>query len=107
LVRALDPGAFALNCFRVDDGYFTNLELDDQPKSAAEAIRGFVDLIDRLPPNIRSVWDAASKRDFSIGINAGSEPCHFEMALEPAVLELAARVGARIVLVVYVHARTM
>jgi hypothetical protein len=106
LVQAFKPGASPLNCWQVADTYFANLELSTDPinpTDAESAIRRFVALIDTLPPGARALWNDASKRDFSIGVDAGSSPSTFELALNPEVLELAARVRARIVFVVYVH----
>jgi hypothetical protein len=104
LVQAFEPGASAINCIAVENGYFVNLELDIQPSEPEAAIRSFVDLVEKLPPPARVLWDETSKRDLSIGVQAGSTPSSFEVALTPAVLKLAADVGARIVFVVYVHA---
>jgi len=103
LVQAFEPDALALNCMAVEDGNFANLELAIQPTDAEAAIRRFVDLIHRLPTHVRELWDHASKRDLSIGVEAGATPSSFEFALTPGALALAAEVGARIVVVVYVH----
>jgi hypothetical protein len=104
LVQAFEPGAMALNCMALDDGYLANLELATQPTEAEAAIRSFVNLIDKLPERARVLWNEASRRDFSIGIEAGSTPSSFELALTPAVLKLAADVGARITVVIYAYA---
>jgi hypothetical protein len=100
LVAALEPGAMALTCAAMAGGYFANLELATQPTEAEEAIRSFVLLIEALPPRARELWNQAS-RDFSIGVDAGSTPHSFEIALTPSVLRLAADVGARVTFVVY------
>ncbi|HEX7604904.1 MAG TPA: hypothetical protein VF316_24965, partial [Polyangiaceae bacterium] len=99
-----EPGAFALNCTAERDGYFANLELASQPTDAESALRSFVRLVDELSPRARQLWNQTSKRDFSIGVQAGSVPWSFELALTPDVLALVAGVGARIVFVVYAHA---
>jgi len=104
LVKAFEPGTMALSCMAVEDGYLANLELANQPTEAEAAIRSFVHLIETLPPRARELWNQASTRDFSIGVEAGSTPSNFEIALTPAVLRLAAEVGARITFVVYVNA---
>ncbi len=104
LVQAFEPGAFALSCMAFEDGYLANLELAAQPTDAEAAIRCFVDLVNNLPPQALQLWKNASTRDLSIGVEAGSTPSHFEVALTPGVLELAAEVGARITFVVYVAA---
>jgi hypothetical protein len=104
LAKAFEPGAYHISRMALDDGFFTNLELADQPEEPEDGIRRFIDLVERLPPKMRAVWDAASKRDFSIGVVAGRDPSQLELPIGPEVLEGAARVGARIVFVVYVNA---
>jgi len=101
LLQAFEPEAFALGCHAVDGGFSTNLELLSQHTNAGDAIRELVTLIERLPPKARAFWNAATQRDFSIGIEAGSTPSPFEEALNTDVLILVAGVGARIVVVVY------
>lgn len=106
LVQAFEPCASALNCRADREGYFANLELASQPTDAESALRSFVRLVDQLPPRARGLWNQASKRDFSIGVQAGSVPRSFDVALTPDVLSLVAGVGAWIVVVVYAHAPT-
>jgi hypothetical protein len=106
LVQAFEPGAMALNCMAIEGGYMANLELATEPRDAEAAIRSFVDLIDKLPRRARVLWNETSRREFSIGVQAGSTPPSFELALTPAVLKLAADVGARITLVVNAVAPT-
>jgi hypothetical protein len=101
LVQAFEPGAMSLNCMAVEDGYFANLELATEPTDAEAAIRIFVALVDNLPSRPRALWNDV-RRDFSVGVGAGSIPSSFELALTPTVLQLAADVGAGITLVVYV-----
>jgi hypothetical protein len=101
LARAFEPEAMTLNCIAMGSGYFASLELATQPTDAESAIRRFVQLIEALTPRARELWDQASSRDFSIGVDAGSTPHSFEIALTPEVLRLAADVGARVTFVVY------
>ena len=107
LVRAFKPGAFPLNCRVVDGAYFASLELEAVAAGPNIAIRRFVKLIESLPPKARAIWNRASKREFSIGIEAGRLPGSAEFALTPATLKLAARVRAGVAFVVYVHEREM
>lgn len=101
LVNAFEPGAMALSCMPLDDGFLANLELGEQPDDAETGILGFLHLIDALPPEARRLWDGARQRDFSIGVQSGSSPSSFEIAITPATLDRIARVGARIAFVVY------
>ena len=107
LVQAFEPGAWALNCTAFEDGYMANLELAIDPDEPEAAIRSFVALIRGLPDGARKLWDGASRRDFSIGVEGGLTPFCFELALTADVLKLAAEVGARIVFAVYANAETV
>jgi hypothetical protein len=102
LAKAFEPGAMILSCIALEDGYLANLELAEQPADAEIAIREFVALIQKLSPHALALWNDA-RRDFSIGVDAGSIPSSFELGLTPEVLRLAADVGARITFVVYVN----
>ena len=99
--EAFEPGAMALSCMPIDDGFLANLELHEEPDDAETGILGFLRLIDALPPEARRLWDDARQRDFSIGVRAGSTPSPFELVITPATLDRVAKVGARISLAVY------
>src|SRR5262252_6762466 len=88
LVRALEPGVIELSCMPLEEGYLANLELASQPTEADAAIRSLVGLIEQLPARARDLWNRASMRDFSIGIEAGPTPSTFELVLPPEVLKL-------------------
>ncbi len=103
LVPAFEPSAYVLGCTAVRGGYFANWELAAQPAEPNIAIRRFVKLIEGLPTKARAIWNRASKREFSIGVEAGRLPGSAEFALSPASLKLAASVGAGVVFVVYVY----
>jgi len=103
LVQALEPDVMTLTCTAVEDGYLASVELATDPVDADSAIRRFVALIEKLPWDARALWNEA-RRDFSIGVQAGTAPTSFELALTPTTLGLAAEVGARITFVVYVDA---
>jgi hypothetical protein len=103
LVPAFEPGAYVLGCTKVKGGYFANWELAGQPLEPNIAIRRFVKLIEALAPKTRAIWNRASKREFSIGVEAGRLPASTEFALNPSTLKLAAGVGAGVVFVVYVR----
>jgi hypothetical protein len=102
MVEAFEPRAFRAQLHAVRRRVPRNLELARQPDDPEAAIRSFVRLIRTLPPRARKLWKRASKREFSIGVWAGSVASSFELALSPATLRLAAAVDARMSFVVYV-----
>ena len=81
--------------------YEAHLEIAGIPKSADQVIRKFVRLIDALPPAARKHWDRANRRDFSIGVEAGTERSVLDIAIESETVAAAARLNARIVITVY------
>src|SRR5262249_32154768 len=103
-VKALAPRVFDLHTGRVGAGYQSHLELDSrggEPRSAEAAIQRFLELLTVLAPASRRLWNTATQRDFNIGIQAGTGPPAFELALSPSTLKAVARLGARIVLTIY------
>jgi hypothetical protein len=101
LAKGFEPRALALSCMPVSKGYFANFEPVPDPIEPDAGIRRFLKLIAKLPPRARRLWKTASKRDFSIGVLAGSSPFAVELALSPVALKLIADVAAGITFVVY------
>jgi hypothetical protein len=101
LVSALEPAATPLYCGGPEDGYRASLEVDFQPDDPEQAIRAFIALIDGLPAETRALWDGASRRDFSIGVEVGTAAPALELTLPPALLRSVVGVGATVTLVVY------
>ena len=48
--------------------------LRSQPRTADDAIRAFVEMVEALPPSARRCWRQATSRTFDIGIQAGLAP---------------------------------
>jgi len=75
------------------------------PKTADATIRAFCRLIDHLPESERKIWDVATVRSFSIGVEAeiGSPVRDFQIS--GATVAAVSSIGAEIVLTVYAPAR--
>lgn len=101
LAKALEPRTVVLFCGPLDDGFLATFELDEQPIEADSGMVGFLDLIDALPSDARRRWDAATRRDFSIGVQCGGDTHAFELAIAPATLARVAAAGAHVTFVVY------
>jgi len=94
--------AIALYCGRIAPGrYRASFELGRSPRSADSAIRGLARLISRLPAPARKLWDAATLRDFAVGIRAGSRPFSFTSSIEPSTVAMVSELRARISWVIY------
>jgi hypothetical protein len=101
LVEALGPRMIKLHAGRERGRHIARLALARTMKNADATIRRLCKLIADLPPGLRRVWDAASTRDFSIGVQAGREPMACDFTVEPATVKAAADLNARIVFTVY------
>ena len=75
------------------------------PKTADEAIRDLVRLIDALPSSARRCWRQASSRVFDVGIQAGLSPSSFEeVGLKESTLQAIVRHRGRVLITVYAPA---
>jgi hypothetical protein len=84
LVSSLGKKVVVLFVGRQRGRCFARLELARSTKSADSTIRTFCRLINDLPEPARDLWNAATARDFSIGVQAETQPhsCDFALAAE-------------------------
>lgn len=101
LLAGLGKRVIVLRYDRFKSRWLAVLELAAQPRTAAEAIRKFVKLIEKLPPDARRQWNGASFRSFNIGIQSGAERPALELEIGPDVLGEAAKIDAKIAVTVY------
>ena len=81
--------------------YEAHLEISAAAKNPDRVIRAFVRLIQALPPSARRDWNAATHREFSIGIQAGAQPNAQDFLIDAATIALAAKVNAAISITIY------
>jgi len=101
LVERLGPKVFALYFGREHGKFCAHLEVVKNVRTADAAIRAFCSLIEGLPKPARALWNAATVRSFSIGIQAGTQPNTCDFTIRPKTVEAVSRVGAQIVLTIY------
>jgi hypothetical protein len=104
LLQALGDGVFDLRTGPIAGGFETHLELSggaNYPADAETAIRELVHRLRRLPEDVRGLWTEATRRDFNIGIQGGTQGPAFEAAIAPDLLVAVAELKARIVVTVY------
>jgi hypothetical protein len=82
-------------------GTRAGLELGLQPESPESAIRGFVALVENLPPRIRTIWNDAKNKIFSIGIQTCATPHSTEFVLSSDALSLIHSISANVAFTVY------
>lgn len=81
--------------------YSAHLELARQPKNADAAIRDFAVLIHGLPRAHRKLWDAATTRDFNIGVQSVTKDKPYEIKLAVSTIRAVSSLSARIVVTIY------
>lgn len=81
--------------------YSAHLSLASHGQSADSLMRKLAQLIDKLPPNGRKLWNSSVSREFNIGIQAGQKPLSHEIAIAPKTTQLLAKLGAGIVITTY------
>ena len=81
--------------------YSAHLELNAQPKSADAVIRRFIRLIRDFPRTKRKLWNAATIRDFNIGVQSATKDRPYQIELGVQTLRSVALLNARVVFTVY------
>jgi hypothetical protein len=106
LVEGFGRRAFLLHAGREGRRYGAHFELATQPRDPDRVIRDFVKLVRGLPRASRSVWDDALRREFNVGVQAGTRPYDYQFRLRPETLADVARLKAHVTVTVYAAAAT-
>jgi hypothetical protein len=101
LVTAFGQKVVVLYVGKEGRQYGAHLEVGLSQADADRTIRRFVTLVDSLPRSPRKIWKAARVRQFNVGVQAGNSPHAYELRLQRATVEAAARIGAQLALTVY------
>ena len=101
LINALGEKVLILYSAREGRTYRAHLELARTTRTPDATIRAFCALIERLPKAPRYLWNQAKRRDFNIGVEAGTSRQPREFAVSTETLEATHRLSARIAFTVY------
>jgi hypothetical protein len=101
LVNALGKKVVALHVGREGRHYVAHLELARQTRTADSTIRALCSLIRALKGPESRLWKSAVSRDFNIGVQSGTHPHSYELALTANTIREASELDARIVFTVY------
>jgi hypothetical protein len=101
LLRAATGSVFVLH-----EGMFAGrkalvLEVSAPGLDLSHTLSRLLRWVQELPPTARRSWNAASRRVFDIGIQAGLEPHETHWTIPPTHVAALAKVKAEIVLTVY------
>src|SRR5205085_888658 len=86
---------------------FLNVELYQfaRYRDPDACIARFVQLVRRLPPSTRRLWDDAAQRRFDIGLEGASSGTPFTARLETSTLRNVAEVDGEIAITIYAPPR--
>jgi hypothetical protein len=84
--------------------YSAHLEIAGRTNTADSTIRRFCRLIEGLPERARLLWNDATVRSFSIGVQAGTRPNPRDFRIRQSRVKAVSEVGAEIVLTIYAPA---
>jgi len=101
LVNAFGKKVSVLHVGRYKRTYKAVLELNRIARGADSMIRAFCALIRALPKAERQRWNAATVRDFNIGVQIRKKPNCYRIDLSTPAVKAASEVGARIVFTTY------
>ena len=86
----------------VDDGRHTLwLELDPGETDLDDAVQRYVAMIEAMPSDLRSLWDASVDRCLNTGIQSGWRPHAYPIRLSAESIAQAARISIRHQFTVY------
>jgi hypothetical protein len=93
LVAAFGKNITVLYVGRHRRRYSAHVELgaSGYGQSVDRIILGLVRMVEKLPPSQRAAWNAASLRQFNIGIQAEKQPPVFELLVKAKSIEAIAR----------------
>ena len=101
LVERIGKSVAVLYVGRERRKYSAHLELAKDLRTADAAIRSFCRLISALPKTERALWDSATIRSFSIGIQSGPEPRALDFVVRSETLRVLSELDAQVVVTVY------
>ncbi|MGA2213587.1 MAG: hypothetical protein ABSH31_09965 [Bryobacteraceae bacterium] len=103
LVKGFGVKVNVLYVGRACGKYCAHLEIAQHTKTATadSTIRAFCRLIEGLPEPKRLLWNNATVRSFSVGIQAGTDPSSCDFTIRPETVKAVSEVAAQIVLTVY------
>ena len=100
LVKEFGEDVFVMYNGEWGKNFRCSFEVNESMAHANEAISYFSMLIESLSKESQKLWDSALKKVFAVGFESGSVE-KLELDIEPYVLERAAKLGAKLTIVVY------
>jgi len=101
IAKRLGRKVFTLYIGRDRGRYSAHFELAGETRAPDSTIRALCRVIESLPTEERALWDSATVKSFSIGIQAGTKQGPTDFVIRPATVKAVSELGAQIVLTLY------
>jgi hypothetical protein len=101
LVEALKGRPFIHYVGREKGRYAAHISLSSYGQTADALIRKLGRLIKKLPKPARALWNAATSREFNLGIQSGCRPQSYEINVSKSTVALVSELNASIVVTTY------
>ena len=101
LVTSLDHTLFELYRGRIGSHYRAHYEVRGCTRDATSTILELAAAIEVLAPRARRAWNAATVRDFNIGVELERSVKSIELAIDDTALRRVVALGGRIVFTAY------
>lgn len=83
-----------------DDGvWFGTFETSEE--TAEAIVEKYYRLVSDLTPDLRSIWDRATKKVFDFGFNAGPEPHMYQFSVSHEAISKLSSIGGSIAVTIY------
>lgn len=106
LVESFGRKVVVLMVGRESGRFSAHLEVARQTTTADATIRAFCRMVNALPEQGRKLWDGATVRSFSIGVQAEIDSPVRDFRIEQRTVKAVADIGAEIVLTIYAPGQT-
>jgi hypothetical protein len=97
LIRGFGSSVTVLN----NTTHNASLELSVEHDSVEETVLHFLDIIDALPPEAKSIWEQCEYRKLNIGIQGGSQPHEAQFVVSNKTVSLLGNAQLELVITVY------
>lgn len=77
------------------------LELTPSESSLDDAVSRYAAIFDKLPQELRAIWDSCTDRCVNVGLQAGSRPHAFPLIASPGAIAELARLRLRLQVTLY------
>lgn len=101
LLRELGRKVVVLHSEQSSNGWLTILELSRDPKSPEQAIRRWMEVLNKLSPKAKREFLTATSRTFDLGFDVGKDKKLHQIKLPSDLLTELARWGASYTITLY------